>query len=73
MQNDLIEIFSGHLGADPYLAYTKKREPVCEMSVGLKNVQNETIWKKIVVFGKLAELWVFVFYSGKQRFLNVLV
>ena len=56
MENDSIEIFSGHLGADPYLAYTKKLEPICEMSVGLKNIQNETIWKKIVVFGKLAEL-----------------
>ena len=40
MENDSIEIFSGLLGADPYLAYTNKREPICEMSIGLKNIQD---------------------------------
>ena len=70
MQNDSIEIFSGHLGADPYLAYTKKREPVCEMSVGLKNVQNKTIWKKIVVFGKLAELCSVHLRKGNEVFVR---
>jgi len=55
MVNNSIEIISGRLGVDPYLAYTKKGEPVCEMSVGLVNEQSETVWRKIVVFGKLAE------------------
>lgn len=70
MQNDSVEIFSGHLGADPYLAYTKKREPICEMSVGLKNVQNETIWKRIVVFGKLAELCKVHLKKGNRVFVH---
>jgi single-strand DNA-binding protein len=54
--NDNIETITGRLGINPYLAYTKKGEPICEMSVGLVNEQSETIWRKIVVFGKLAEL-----------------
>lgn len=70
MENDSIEIFSGHLGADPYLAYTKKLEPICEMSVGLKNIQNETIWKKIVVFGKLAELCKVHLKKGNRVFVQ---
>lgn len=50
-----IELISGRLGIDPRLAYTKKGEPVCEMSVGLVNEQSETVWRKVVTFGKLAE------------------
>ncbi|MFA6236066.1 MAG: single-stranded DNA-binding protein [Bacteriovorax sp.] len=53
--NNKIELIAGRLGVDPRLAYTKKGEPVCEMSVGLVNEQNETVWRKIVVFGRLAE------------------
>jgi single-strand DNA-binding protein len=56
MENNTVEIISGRLGVDPRLAYTKNGEPVCEMSVGLVNEQNVTTWRKIVVFGKLAEL-----------------
>lgn len=56
MVNNTVEIISGRLGVDPYLAYTKKGEPVCELSVGLVNEQSATIWRKVVVFGKLAEL-----------------
>jgi single-strand DNA-binding protein len=50
-----IELIAGRLGIDPRLAYTKKGEPVCEMSVGLVNEQNQTVWRKVVTFGKLAE------------------
>lgn len=50
-----IELIAGRLGIDPRLAYTKKGEPVCEMSMGLVNEQSETIWRKVVTFGKLAE------------------
>ena len=31
MENNTIEIISGRLGVDPYLAYIKKGEPVCEI------------------------------------------
>lgn len=55
MESNKVELITGRLGLDPRLAYTKKGEAVCEMSVGLVNEQNETIWRKIVTFGKLAE------------------
>lgn len=56
MDNEVIEVISGRLGRDPYLAYSGKGNPICEMSLAIKNEQNETIWRKIVVFGKLAEM-----------------
>ena len=55
MADKHLEIVSGRLGKVPYLAYTKKGNPVCELSVGLKTDQNLTIWRRVVVFGKLAE------------------
>ena len=70
VQSDNVEIISGRLGANPYLAYTKKGEPVCEMSVGIKNEQSETIWRKIVVFGKLAELCSVHLRKGNEVFVR---
>lgn len=70
MENNTIEIISGRLGVDPYLAYTKKGEPVCEMSVGLVNEQSATIWRKVVVFGKLAELCKVHLRKGTQVFVQ---
>ncbi|MGZ3789426.1 MAG: single-stranded DNA-binding protein [Bacteriovorax sp.] len=70
MVSDVIEVFSGRLGVDPYLAYTKKGEPVCEMSLGLKNIQNEITWRKVVVFGKLAELCKVHLKKGNQVFVH---
>ena len=35
IQNENFELISGRIGIDPYLAYTKKGEPVCEMSIFL--------------------------------------
>jgi single-strand DNA-binding protein len=68
--NDKIEIISGRLGIDPYLAYTRKGEPVCEMSVGLINEQSQTVWRKIVVFGKLAELCSVHLRKGNEVFVR---
>ena len=70
MENRAVEIISGRLGVDPYLAYTKKGEPVCEMSVGLVNEQSATIWRKVVVFGKLAELCSVHLRRGHEVFVR---
>ena len=70
MENNTVEIISGRLGVDPYLAYTKKGEPVCELSVGLVNEQSATIWRKVVVFGKLAELCKVHLRKGAQVFVQ---
>ena len=68
--NNKIELISGRLGIDPYLAYTKKGDPVCELSVGLVNEQSATIWRKVVVFGKLAELCSVHLRKGHEVFVR---
>lgn len=68
--NQTNELVSGRLGIDPRLAYTKKGEPVCEMSIGLNNVQNETVWRKVVVFGKLAEQCSVHLRKGNEIFVR---
>lgn len=56
MENKKLELSSGRLGTEPNLAYTKKGTPVCEFSLGIEGKNNTTIWRKVVVFEKLAEL-----------------
>lgn len=68
--NDKVELISGRLGIDPYLAYTRKGEPICEMSVGLFNEQSATVWRKVVVFGKLAELCSVHLRKGNEIFVR---
>ncbi|MDD4976347.1 MAG: single-stranded DNA-binding protein [Bacteriovorax sp.] len=68
--NSKIELIFGRLGIDPFLAYTRKGEPVCELSVGLVNDQSDTIWRKVVVFGKLAELCKVHLRKGSQVFVQ---
>lgn len=68
--NNKIELISGRLGIDPYLAYTRKGEAVCEMSIGLVNEQSDTIWRKVVVFGKLAELCSVHLRKGNEIFVR---
>jgi single-strand DNA-binding protein len=70
MENNKVEIITGRLGLDPRLAYTKKGEAVCEMSVGLVNEQNETMWRKIVAFGKLAEQCSVHLRKGNEIFVR---
>ena len=68
--NGKIELISGRLGINPYLAYTRKGEPVCEMSIGIVNDQSVTIWRKVVVFGKLAELCSVHLRKGNEVFVR---
>ena len=70
MENNKAEIISGRLGSNPFLAYTKKGEAICEMSVSLLNDQNETVWRKIVTFGKLAEQCSVHLRKGNEVFVR---
>ncbi len=70
MNDQKLELVSGRLGKDPYLAYTKKGNPICELSVGLRAEQNLTIWRKVVVFGKLAELCKVHLKKGHEIFVR---
>ena len=38
--NNDSELVSGRLGIDPKLSYTRNGKPVCEMSIGINNIQN---------------------------------
>jgi len=64
------EVLTGRLGKDPFLAYTKKGSPVCELSVGIQAEQNLTIWRRVVVFGKLAELCKVHLKKGQEVFVR---
>lgn len=70
MENNVNETICGRLGVDPFLAYTRKGEPVCEMKMALQNEQNKTVWRKIVVFGKLAELCSVHLRKGNEVFVR---
>jgi single-strand DNA-binding protein len=65
-----VKTISGRLGIDPRLAYTRQGEPVCELSVGLQNEQSQTIWRKVVVFGKLAEQCSVHLRKGNEIFVR---
>jgi len=50
------EVIIGRLGRDPELKYTLKSEPVCNFSLAIEGEDSiKPIWKRIVVWGKLAE------------------
>ena len=64
------EVLTGRLCKDPYLAYTKKGIPVCEFSLGIQAEQNLTIWRRVVAFGKLAELCKVHLKKGQEIFVK---
>jgi single-strand DNA-binding protein len=64
------ETICGRLGLDPFLAYTGKGEAVCEMKVALQNEQNKTVWRKVVTFGRLAELCSVHLRKGNEIFVR---
>ena len=70
MNDNQLELISGRLGIDPKLSYTKTGNPLCEMSLGMSNEQNKTIWRKIVVFGRLAELCSVHLRKGNEIFVR---
>lgn len=56
-------ILLGHLGRDPELRYTSDGKPVCNFSLATTETwkdrsgqkQEETLWVRVVVWGKMAE------------------
>ena len=70
LENSVTETICGKLGVNPYLAYTRKGEPVCQMKMTLLNEENKTTWRKIVVFGKLAELCSVHLRKGNEVFVR---
>ena len=52
-----MELFIGRLGQNPDLRYTPKQTPVCLLSIAIDKIgEGGPIWKRVVVWGKQAEL-----------------
>ena len=67
----ILEIFVGRLGKKPDLRYTKNLTPVCYLAVAV----NSTItkipeWKKVIVWGKQAELCPLYLKKGNEIFIQ---
>ncbi len=65
------EIFMGRLGVKPELRYTPKREPVCSLSVAVnKEGEDKAEWKRVIVWGKQAELCSLYLKKGNEVFVQ---
>jgi single-strand DNA-binding protein len=65
------ETFMGRLGQKPELRYTPKSEPVCNFSVAIYQGKDvPPIWKKVVVWGKQAELCSVQLNKGSDIFVQ---
>lgn len=67
-KNNRIELVTGRLIKDPYVALLKNGEHLCEMSVMVQSEQNRPLWRKVVVFGKLAEKCKGIFRKDSEIF-----
>lgn len=71
MNTSIKELFMGRLGKNPDLRYTKSQKPVCYLSVAQTLEQDQqTIWHKVVVWGKQAELCNLYLTKGKEVFVQ---
>lgn len=65
------KLFLGRLGKNPELRYTPKHTPVCNFSLAINNGdEEETTWKRIVVWGKQAELCNLYLKTGSELFVQ---
>ena len=65
------ELFIGRLGKNPDLRYTQKREPICFLSVAAKTADpNNPLWKRVIVWGKQAELASLYLKKGSEIFVQ---
>lgn len=61
----------GRLGKNPDLRYTAKSEPVCYLSVAIDQVNTDSpAWKRVIVWGKQAELCNLYLTKGKEIFVQ---
>ena len=66
-----METYFGRLGKDPELKYTKNQEAICLFSIAVNRVEEEVpIWKRIVAWGKQAELCSVHIRKGNEVFVH---
>ncbi|MDH5582076.1 MAG: single-stranded DNA-binding protein [Bdellovibrionales bacterium] len=71
MNTDTMQLFVGRLGKEPDLRYTKNQKAVCHLSVATTDgEEKKTIWNKVVVWGKQAELCTLYLKKGKEVFVQ---
>lgn len=69
--NEQYELYVGRIGKNPELRYTKKQTAVCNLSLALdKKEGEETIWKRVIVWGKQAELCNLYLKKGSELFVQ---
>ncbi len=71
MNNDHYHFLTGRLGQEPQLAYTRGGVPVCKLSLALDQKDNDkTIWKNVIVWGRLGESAKVLLKKGNHIFLE---
>jgi len=66
-----IETFLGRLGRDPDLRYTPTQKPVCYLSIAVdREKEGNPEWRRIVVWGKQAELCKVHLKKGEEIFVQ---
>jgi len=69
--NTKYEVFYGRLGQDPELKYVAGPNAVCSFSVAIPTeVADQPIWKKVVVWGRQAELCEVQLKKGSEVFVQ---
>lgn len=65
------ELLIGRLGKKPDLRYTKDQKPICYLSVAInKNKEEKAIWRKVIVWGRQAELCTLHLKKGSEIFVQ---
>jgi single-strand DNA-binding protein len=58
------------LGRNPELRYTKNQKAVCSLNVAINSKEEETIWKRVKVWGRQAELCSLYLKKGHELFIR---
>ena len=71
MTSSTQSVLAGRLGGEPELAYTRGGVPVCKISLALDQKEGEkTIWKTVIVWGRLGESAKVLLKKGNHIFLE---
>ena len=66
-----MEVFVGRLGKNPELRYTPKQTAVCSISLAVdREGQEAADWKRVVVWGKQAEICSVQLKKGSELFVQ---
>lgn len=65
------EVFMGRLGSEPEVKYTANQKALCELSIAIDACgTDDTIWRKVIVWGKQAEKCPLYLKKGYKVFIE---